>query len=532
MRKIIFTLLVTCVLMACDERFREMNSPKKGAITVPAETLFANGVNELFYMMNNSDTNINIFRLYAQYWAQTQYPDESQYNMVTRRNPDNFWRGAYRDALKDLDEARRITLETWEELLIPEAEKDNRLAIIDACKVYVYQVLVDAFGAIPYTESLNNEILQPAYEEGAVVYDKIIDQLDQAISMVDVDAGSWPAVQDPVYGGDTEAWLKFMHSLKLKLGISLADVSPGKAGTVVAEAASAGVFESNADNAAIEYLDAFPNTHPVHEDLVQSGRDDYVVSNTVVDIMQDLQDPRLPVYAQGMDFQYPLNANKEKKDSTFTEGGNVTLYYPESDSVVFEVTPFTIQVEDSINPVQVFVGGVYGDNNTFSLASHIGEPFYQPDQEGLILDYPEVEFMLAEAVERGFSVEGTAEEHYDAGITASMEYWGVPDEMIEDYLDNPGVDYSDPATDWKQKIGTQAWLALYNRGFEGWTVWRRLDFTGFNVPPFGNLTYNDIPKRFIFPIEEATLNGTNLREAIQMIGGKDNATTKVFWDVN
>ena len=110
-----------------------------------------------------------------------------------------------------------------------------------------------------------------------------------------------------------------------------------------------------------------------------------------------------------------------------------------------------------------------------------------------------------------------------------MEYWGVPDAMIDDYLLNPDVAYATAAGDWKQKIGTQHWLALYNRGFEGWTVWRRLDFTGFNAPPL--LTYDDIPERFIYPIEEATLNRANLDQAIQLLGGPDDANTKVFWDV-
>ncbi|HEX8041269.1 MAG TPA: SusD/RagB family nutrient-binding outer membrane lipoprotein [Chryseosolibacter sp.] len=484
MRKIILTLVITCIFWACDDRFAEMNKPTKAAVAAPAETLFANGVNEMFYMMNNSNTNINVFRLYAQYWAQTTYPDESQYNMVTRRNPDFFWRGAYRDALKDLDEAKKITEETWQSLGITEAVRDNRIAIIEACKVYTYQVLVDAFGAVPYTEALDPEILSPKYDAGEDVYNAIIDDLDAAIAMVDVNSDSWSETQDIVYEGDTGAWLKFMNSLKLKLAINLADVNPGKAGSMVAEAVAGGVFDSNDDNASIQYLDAFPNTHPVHEDLVQSGRDDYVIANTIVDIMNNLNDPRLPVYAQPLD-----------------------------DGVTYE-------------------GGVYGTNNTFAQKSHIGEIFYTPDIEGLILDYAEVEFMLAEAAERGFSVPGTAEEHYDAGITASMEYWGVDSGDIANYLANPDVAYTTAAGDWKQKIGVQAWLALYNRGFEGWTVWRRLDFTGFNVPPFGGLTYNDIPKRFIFPISEATLNKASLQEAIQLIGGEDSATTKVFWDVN
>jgi hypothetical protein len=531
MRKIILTFIITCFFIACNDRLEEINKPTKGAVVAPAETLFANGVNEMFYMMNNSNTNVNVFRLYAQYWAQTTYPDESQYNMVTRRNPDNFWRGAYRDALKDLDEARKITEATWETLGITEAEKNNRLAIIEFCKVYVYATLVDAFGAVPYTESLNEEILQPKYESGQEVYNNIIVDLNEAIEMLDPSADSWPSGQDIVYEGDTEAWLKFANSLKLKLAITISDVDGGKAGSMVAEAVAGGIFESNDDNASVTYLDAFPNTHPVHEDLVQSGRDDYVIANTIVDPMNELYDPRLLVYAQGVDFVYPLNkTTKKERDSTVTTGGNMILYYPGSDSVVLKTTPFTIFAKDTLKPVQLFVGGVYGTNNTFALKSHVGEPFYQPDTEGLILDYAEVQFLLAEAAERGFATPETAEDHYNAGITASMEYWGIAAEDIEDYLANPDVAYTTAAGDWKQKIGLQHWLALYNRGFEGWTVWRRLDFTGFNAPPL--LTYDEIPERFIFPIEEATLNKENLNEGIQLIGGTDSAQTPVFWDVN
>ena len=81
MKKIIIIIFLTGVFVSCsDDKLEEMNKPTKAAVAVPAETLFTNGLNEMFYMMNNSDANINVFRLYAQYWAQTQYPDESQYN--------------------------------------------------------------------------------------------------------------------------------------------------------------------------------------------------------------------------------------------------------------------------------------------------------------------------------------------------------------------------------------------------------------------------------------------------------------------
>jgi hypothetical protein len=468
----------------------ELNRPKKGPVTAPAETLFANGVKELAYMMTNSNTNINVFRLYAQYWAQTTYPDESQYNMVVRRNPDNFWKGAYRDALKDLDEARRITEETWEVEGLTEAQRDNRLAIVDVLKVYGYSTLVDAFGPIPFSESLNPEILQPKYDDDQEVYNNLIVMLDDAIAMIDVAEASFSENQDLIYGGDTEKWLKFANSLKLKMAITIADVDESKAKAMVQSidldplTEALGVFEGNEDNASITYLPDVPNTNPVYEDLVQSGRDDYVVANTLIDKLVALGDPRIEVFAQ------PL--------------------------------------EDGVT----YSGGIYGSNNTYAARSHIGEIFHEATLEGLILDYAEVEFLLAEAAARGFTVPGTAESHYNAGITASMQYWGIPGADITAYLADADVAYSTAAGDWKQKIGTQHWIALYNRGFEGWTVWRRLDFTGFNVPPFGGLTYADIPRRFIYPIEEATLNGTNLAGGVAMLGSADTAKGKVFWDIN
>ncbi|HZB13871.1 MAG TPA: SusD/RagB family nutrient-binding outer membrane lipoprotein, partial [Chryseolinea sp.] len=245
--------------------------------------------------------------------------------------------------------------------------------------------------------------------------------------------------------------------------------------------AEAGAFESNADNATIAYLGSSPNTNPIWLDLVQSGRADYVIANTIVDKLLDLSDPRLAVYADE------------------TEDGD-------------------------------FIGGEYGTANTYSANSHVGALYHEPDLEGVILDYAEVQFLLAEAAARGFATSESVETYYENGIRASMEYWGIDDAEIDAYLAQPSVAYATAAGDWKQKIGTQEWIALYNRGFEGWTVWRRLDFEGFNIPD--GLEESDIPRRLIFPIEEATLNPSSWKQAIDMIGGSDDVQTTVFWDVN
>lgn len=531
MKKIFLIVLLTGLVFSCDDHFEELNRPKKNATAVTGESLFANGVRNMFDMMVNSDVNVNIFRLLAQYWAQTTYPDESQYNIVGREIADNFWEVAYRDVLKDLDEAAKVIEQNFDPVVQDEATKNNQLAMIEICKVYTYAILVDAFGAIPYEEALNDDILIPSYDDGAMVYNSIIERLDAAISTLDPTAEGFSSVQDLIYEGNVVQWQKFANSLKLRLAINLADVNHDAAAAMVNEAVAAGLFESNADNASIQYQATPPSTNPVWEDLVQSGRKDFVIANTIADKMQALSDPRLKVYAAGMDFQYPRDPSTNlRRDSTFAEGSTMILYYPASDSIVYQTPPFTIFAKDSTKQVQLFSGGEYGTANTYSAYSHVGDRFHEPDLEGVILDYAQVQFLLAEAAERGFTTPLPAADHYAAGITASMMYWGIDEDLIEDYLAQPNVDYATAEGDWKQKIGVQFWIALYNRGFEGWTVWRRLDFTGFKVPD--GLTYEDIPNRLTFPLEEATLNPSNFREAIDMIGGSDDVQTHVFWDVN
>ena len=80
------------------------------------------------------------------------------------------------------------------------------------------------------------------------------------------------------------------------------------------------------------------------------------------------------------------------------------------------------------------------------------------------------------------------------------------------------------AGDWRQKIGTQFWLAMYNRGFEGWTVWRKYDNPTFNLPA---VTCNPVPTRYTYPVNEQNLNEANWSAASAAIGG-DSQTTKII----
>jgi len=100
--------------------------------------------------------------------------------------------------------------------------------------------------------------------------------------------------------------------------------------------------------------------------------------------------------------------------------------------------------------------------------------------------------------------------------------------MADNYLSSPGVAYGTAPGTWQQKIAVQFWIAMYNRGFEGWTVWRKFDYPELNLPAFSE---NPIPTRYTYPVSEQTINPDNYDQAAEAIGG-DEQTTKLFWDVH
>jgi hypothetical protein len=484
MKKILIFLFVIVIGTACDD-LTSLNNNTKRTDVAPAGSLFASAQKALIDNLTSPNVNLNIFRLLSQQWTETTYTDESNYDLSTRNIPQNWWHAIYRDVIQDLREARR-TVEASEGLDAGVAT--NEVAMIEVMEVYAWSVLVDTFGDIPYSEALSvsgtkNDILSPKYDNSETIYEDLLTRLSNAIDQLNPSAESW-GTNDLIYGGDVDQWVKFANSLKLKLGMTLADTNPSLAQSAVEEAAP-DVFTSNDDNAIFLYKAAPPNTNPVWVNLIQSNRKDFVAANTLVDELNQLEDPRREFY--------------------FT----------------------TVDTSDSPLDTAVFYGGINGASNNYATYSKPGTMVVSPDFSALFMDYSEVEFYLAEAVERGFDVGGTAEEHYNNAITASMEFWGVAEDDIEDYLDNPDVNYASAPGTYKEKIGTQKWIALYNRGFEAWREWRRLDAPELVAPPDA---FSDVPLRFTYPVSEQNLNTINYDAAVEAMGG-DDVSIPVFWDI-
>jgi hypothetical protein len=471
MKKILISFLVIA-FFSCTKDLTSLNDDPKNPKNVPSYTLFTSAQRVMTNTLTSSNVNLNIFRLIVQYWTETTYTDESNYDLDTREIPQGVWNAFYRDVLRDFKEAKD---------LIPQDVADadvqkNQIAITDFMMVYTYYYLVTTFGDIPYTESLDIENPFPVYDNAATVYADLLTRLDADIAALNTSAGSFDNA-DIVYGGDVESWMKFMNSFKLKMGMTIADSDPAKSKSTVESAVSAGVFTSNADNAQFNYLSGPPNTNPVWVDLVQSGRKDFVAATTVVDKLMDLNDPRLSFYI----------------------------------------------TNDAANSHS---GGEPGASNNYATFSKPAERITAPDFPALLLSYDEVEFYLAEAAERGYSVSSTAMEHYNNAITASIVWWGGTQAQATAYLAQPSVNYLTATGSYKQKIGEQKWLALYNRGYDEWIEWRRLDFPELE-PPVSALSA--IPLRFTYPINEQNVNVTNYNAASSAIGG-DLVETKLWFD--
>ncbi len=480
---IYFSLLAFLVITSCND-ITDYNEDTKKAESVDPIYLFSYATENLARQWGDLDYNVNVDKLWSNTLTQTTYTDECQYDPTQRDVAGYIWDNIYTEVLAELYEAKSL-LEEEDVASSLQSQKINQLAIVNILQVFSYQYLVDNFGDIPYSEAMDVDNTTPAYDDAATIYSAIADTLISALSSIDVTADGFDSSGDLIFAGDVSAWKKFGASLLLKIGMRLSDENSTLASTLVNDAVTYGVFESNDDNAIFEFISATsPYYSPWYDFCYGSSTrySDFIAPDVFMDILQDNNDPRISSYFDTVDGEYK--------------------------SAVYGAT-----------------------GNSYSSYSHISSNIISSDgvdtYEGVLMDYASVSFFLAEAVERGFISTGTtAETYYINGITASFDYWGRTTDELNAYLTGSNVVYS--SADYKMKIGLQKYIAAaFIMGHEGWTEAKRLDYPELAVAA-GNNVAN--PKRMIYPADESLINGTNYDAASSAIGG-DELSTALFWDV-
>lgn len=476
MKKLFFIVLAVSLLgISCTKDITRFNEQTKNAANVPGEMLFSTATLRYVRVLASPNVNTNIFRFTVGYWAATTYQDEPQYDFETRNISGGEWTTMYRDVLSNLKEAARL-IEA--DASTTAGEKANKLAQVDIMAVNAWYFLVTSFGNVPYSEALklNDDTFFPKYDDAKTIYDDLLTRLTTDVAALNPAETGISAGQDIIFGGNVANWKKFGNSILLRMAMTIADADEAKAKSVF-EAANAGAFEQG-DIAKYDFLADYPNTNPIWEDLVRSGRADYVGAKPLLDKLVDMSDPRLTAY-----------------------------YRPNGDGN--------------------WVGGTIGSKNTFAITAKPSDLFIDPTMPFVLMDYSEVEFLRAEAVERGFTVTGTAAEHYKNAVTASIKFWDGTDAEAATYLLRPDVAYATAAGAWKQKIGFQKWIALYGEPAQAWLEMRRLDFPNTTVVPAPVGAKSGYPNRLPYPQSEQTLNPDGYASGSSDIGG-DKVETKLW----
>lgn len=479
MKKILVSILLISLLQSCRrESMTDTNTDPNSFYTTVPSTLVTYAEKQLTDYITTPSVNINNFRLTMQYWQETTYLDESRYDFSTRNVSNNVWLYLYVRSIKNLDEAKKLinayTPTAAEQASWPKTKK-NQLAVVDLLQVYSYQVLVDTYGNVPYTEAGDIDVNPlPKYDSGKDIYASLISRVHADIANLDTTGNSFSS-GEKFYNGNVAKWKTFGNSLLLKLGIGIADSDDVLAKATVQAAIAGGVFTSNADSCLLPYA-ASPNYSAVYANVVASGRTDYVAGKTLVDYMNTSNDPRRAAYFRQRNGQY--------------------------------------------------IGGAIGVNSPFNGHSAPGDYAYAATTPGILLNYTEVAFYLAEAAARWGT--GNPETLYNNAVTASFLQWGRTAGDATTYLATHPYD----AANWKKSIGDQAWVAMYDQPTQSFNFWRRLDYPVLQ-PASGAVAAADgkVPVRLQYPVTEQTTNPTNYASGSAAIGG-DKLTTKVFWDKN
>lgn len=466
---------------ACDNGFEELNVDPNNPSFIPTASLFTSAqrslVQELYGAQGETGVSTDA-TVYMQYWTPLRGGGNGIYTVVEQDFSD-----FYTEGIRDLNEVIRLNEEPATATLAAESGANaNQIAVARILKAWVFQNITDIWGDVPYVNALKGTAnVLPDYTPQQEIYADLLKELTEAAAGIDVNA---PGIKgDVIYGGNMANWKLFAQSLKMRIGMRLSEVDPAAAQKAVAEAHQAGLLNSNTQNALYKYLASSPNNNPwyYHFYVQVPG---YGVTNTLVDKLKAFQDPRLAVYTDPAQLGGGYIGRQFGLDNaTAASQRDEATSWPNKVNVLSATTPF------------------------------------------VLLSYDEVLFLQAEAAARGW-IPGDAATWYQGAITASMQYWGIQPAAIATYLSQPEVAFQ--AGNPLQSIGDQKWLALYNRGVEAWSEWRRLDYPVLQSASqafAGRL----LPRRRGYPTSEISLNQANYREAVKR-QGPDELSTRVWWD--
>ncbi|MNI36042.1 Starch-binding associating with outer membrane [compost metagenome] len=176
----------------------------------------------------------------------------------------------------------------------------------------------------------------------------------------------------------------------------------------------------------------------------------------------------------------------------------------------------------------------YSYDQTSSSVAIGARSLQQSPLTGILMNYAELQFILAEAAVKGW-INGSAETYYNTGIANAINYWvpsfptTISSSKFTDYVTNADIDWNNTlSTDEKmEQIHLQKYYALFLVDMQQWFEYRR---TGHPILPKGPGLRNGgvMPARMVYPVYVQSANPTNYQKAVSAQGA-DVISTQVWW---
>lgn len=465
--------VMLAVVSSCTENFEAINTNPNNPTSASADLFLPYGIQSAVDLYVGGSLGQDVGVLFAQHWSRIQYTEADRY-IVTNDVISNGWRDFYVESLANYERIIKIADET---------KNPNYKAVAMIMRSWVFSVLTDLYGDIPYNDAIKGieGTLKPTYDAQKDVYTELVKSLTLANDMIVLNNANVAIAGDVLFAGNMLKWKKFANSLSLRILNRMngkVDVS-ADINRILSDPGKYPVLTSNTDNVQLNYLAGVPNNNPINEN--RKTRDDHRISATIVDKLKSLNDARLAIYAD-------LPAN----------GGD------------YKGVPNGLSNSDA---------NALGLSNT----SKVGSYFTAATAPGVMMTYAELMFIKAELANKGIASAGDASANYTDAITASFKQYNLT--VSPDYLTTNALK---SGTEGYTQIMEQKWIALYGQGLEAWTEYRRTGIPTLKAP-VSNANNDVIPTRLAYPGSEESLNFINFSAALTKQGGENTMRLKLWF---
>lgn len=481
------SLLSVVVLMAACQDFLDVNEDPNNPVSVSPDLVLPTAQVYTANVMHNNRYLNNLGNMMMYNWSQSDgyawYPDEFKYNVTS-----SFYQQIFNYSYSN-------TLKMYHVLDQLDSTYSYYRAIGKIMKAYHFQLLVDCYGNIPYSEALKRSgEATPKYDDAKTIYEDLVVQLTDAIRLINEgENAKVPGADDAIFGGDMSKWKKFANSVKLRILVRQSSMSGRE--TYLKEQFNIIASEGSG------YITADVGVNPGYTNIENQQNPFWDTFGKDVSGTETMNNKA--TCATDYILTFLTGTNDPRIDRIYEKPSDGHLGVPQG------LLDYDTPVVDAYVPEKV---------------SNIGPGILKgANQDAIIYTLAESYFNQAEAHSRGLITTGDdAKTLYQKGIQASFDYLGATGAQAY-YSQVKNLVGWDASANKLQAIITQKWIAL--NGLTAEQSWFDYNRTGFpaGLPISRLASTNDRPVRLFYPAGEYSSNGEN-------VPAQPNAfTEKIFW---